>query len=119
MPEDIVEKARRKLEEHERQRQEAAQTIDLKDLVRKTRGLKSVYIDGYGELKYGSLTFSDLIEISKYQSNEERMVAIVYHMLKKAYPELTIEDVKSLPFNVSAKIIAALGKEEGFLTASS
>lgn len=119
MSEDIVERGRRKLEEYERRQYELTQTIDIKELVKRAKELRSVYIDGYGELKYGPLTFSDLVDISKYQVNEERIIMIVYHMLRKAYPDLTVEDIKSLPFDVSAKIIKALGKEMDFLIANS
>ncbi|MEM0010786.1 MAG: hypothetical protein QXT84_03725, partial [Candidatus Bathyarchaeia archaeon] len=76
MSEDIIERAKQKLEEYERRKHEIAQTIDLKELIRKTRELKSIFIEGVGEIRYGSLTFADLVELSKYQSNEERTIAV-------------------------------------------
>lgn len=119
MSEERIEEYRRRLEEYEKKQNKLSQSIDLKDLAKKTRELKSVYIEGLGELKYGALTFMDLVEVSKYQADEERAIAIIYHMLKKAYPDLALEDVRNLPFDVSSKIMIALSRDLSFLTATS
>lgn len=110
-----VEEYRRKLEAYEQQKQQAAQAVDLMEILRRSTEVKSVHVDGVGEVRYGALTFADLVEISKHQTNEERVIATVYHMLRKAYPELTIDHVRNMPFDLAAKILDALSRELNFL----
>jgi hypothetical protein len=75
-----------------------------------------VEVEGLGEIQYGVLTLADSLELSKYKNSEEKSAATIWLMLRKAYPELTLEDVKSLPLNAAAKIMTALTEDMGFLS---
>jgi len=75
-----------------------------------------VEVEGLGTIQYGVLTLKDSLELSKYLTNEERSAAMIWLMLRKAYPELTLEDVKNLPLDVAANIMTAITKDLGFLS---
>ncbi|MEM2177028.1 MAG: hypothetical protein QXN34_06850 [Archaeoglobaceae archaeon] len=116
MAQDIDE-MRKKIDEYVQKQAENAQLISIKELVRKAKELRTVYVEGIGTIQYGSLTLFELSEIAKCQTNEEKTIMTLYFMLKKAEPSLTLDDVKELPFDIVTKILNALSKEMRFLTA--
>jgi len=110
-----LEEYAKKLEKYEQEKAEKASKFDVKALIQSSQQLRSVEVEGLGVIQYGVLTLKDSLELSKYQTNEERSAAMIWLMLRKAYPELTLEDVKSLPLDVAANIMTALAKDSGFL----
>lgn len=116
MSSERIEEIRKKVDEYIQKQSESAQLISIKELLRKSRELKTIYIDGIGAIQYGSLTLPELSEVAKCQTNEEKTIMMLYFMLRKAEPSLTIDEVKELPFDVVTKILNALSKEMRFLT---
>jgi len=110
-----VEEYAKKLEKYEQEKAEKAAKFDVKALIESGRKVRSVNIEGLGEIQYGVLTLSDTLELAKYKTTEERSAATIWLMLRKAYPDLTLEDVKSIPIDMAAKIMTALSEEMGFL----
>jgi len=111
-----LEEYAKKLEKYEQEKAEKAAKFDVKALIQSSQQLRSVEVEGLGTIQYGVLTLKDSLELSKYQTNEERSAAMIWLMLRKAYPELTLEDIKNLPLDVAANIMTALAKDSGFLT---
>ena len=111
-----LEEYAKKLEKYEQEKAEKAAKFDVKALIQSGQQLRSVEVEGLGTIQYGVLTLKDSLELSKYQTNEERSAAMIWLMLRKAYPELTLEDVKNLPLDVAASIMTAITKDLGFLS---
>ena len=111
-----LEEYAKKLEKYEQEKAEKASKFDVKALVQSGQQLRSVEVEGLGIIQYGVLTLKDSLELSKYQTNEERSAAMIWLMLRKAYPELSLEDVKNLPLDVAASIMTAITKNLGFLS---
>jgi hypothetical protein len=110
-----LEEMAKKLEKFEREMAEKAKTFNPKELVKSSKEIHQIEIEGVGVIRYGVLTLADMLELNKAESNEERSFKILWLMLRKAYPELTLEDVKAFPMDVAAKILTALTADLGFL----
>jgi len=111
-----VEEYAKKLEKYEQEKAEKAAKFDVKALIQNSKQLRSVEVEGLGEIQYGVLTLSDTLELAKYKTTEEKSAAMIWLMLRKAYPELTFEDVKSMPIDVAANIMTAITKDSSFLS---
>ncbi|MEM3579478.1 MAG: hypothetical protein QXL54_04585 [Candidatus Bathyarchaeia archaeon] len=105
-----------KLAKYEAEKAQKAKLFNPKELVEKSRKIKSVYVEELGEVRYGVLTLADMFEVAKAQSNEERGAIILWLMLSKADSSLTLDDVKALPMDVAAKLLTVLTKDMAFLT---
>jgi hypothetical protein len=61
----------------------------------------------------------DMFDIAKETrddpSNEKRTMLIIHKMLGKAYPDLTLEDVKAMPLKVIPRLMQILNAESDFL----
>ena len=110
-----LEEMAKKLEKFEREMTEKAKAFNPKELVKSSKEIRQMEIEGVGVVRYGVLTLADMLELNKAESNEERSFKILWLMLRKAYPELTLEDVKAFPMDVAAKILTALTVDLGFL----
>ena len=118
---DKAEEYRRRLEAYEAEAAEAAKLFNPKELARKTNTMHSIEHPLLGTIRYGLLVYGDLAEIQrcieKYgESKEEVSTTMLWLMLRKAYPDLTREEVKQLPFDVATTLLSLLLKEAGFLT---
>ncbi|MEM1551331.1 MAG: hypothetical protein QXH03_01510 [Candidatus Bathyarchaeia archaeon] len=104
-----------KLARYEAEKEAKAKLFSIKELVEDSRKIRSVHVEGLGEVQYGVLTLADMFEVAKAKSNEERSAVILWLMLSKADKSLTLEDVKALPMDVAAKLLSALAKDMTFL----
>ncbi|MEM3646529.1 MAG: hypothetical protein QW334_00090 [Thermofilum sp.] len=64
-------------------------------------------------IRFGQLTAGELIEIQK-QPAEEQNYHIVYRMLKKAYSDITLENVKNMDGAAFVIIMEAMYKKTNF-----
>ncbi len=84
--------------------------FDPFEAVRDAKTVKMLRDEKLGVVKYGALTYKESRECSKIEDREERTVHIVWLMLKKAHPQLTREDVESMPVEKVARLSALLGE---------
>lgn len=85
--------------------------FDPKKLTEQSKAIHTIYVKPMGVVEFGILTFNDIMQIEeKSKSLTERGVGYLYAMLRKAYPTLTLEDVKSWDSNVVAELTLALQK---------
>jgi len=112
-----AEEFKRKLEEYEREKAEKSKVFDVREVVRSSREVRTLNDPELGEIRYGVLTVSDLLELSKVRDDAVRGLRMLHLMLKKADPELRFEDVKSLPMDVAARLMNALMEKENFFQA--
>ncbi len=111
-----VEEYKRKLEEYEAKQAEAAKLFNPKELARKASEIRTVKHPELGEIRYGVLVYGDFAELVKYgESREQMTITMLWLMLRKAYPDLTREDVANMPFDVATKLLTLLLQDSAFL----
>ena len=113
-PEGPAERGKRLFEKEEAEGRAAAKKFDPKMLVKKATERHMVR-DGDEEIYYYPLVLEDTADLSKAKTNEEYSTMMLFKMLGKAYPELTLEDVKKFPMGKGARILQLLTEAEGFL----
>jgi hypothetical protein len=83
--------------------------ITVKDILAVTSGLKSITIKGHGTMRYGELVADDFGGIFPYKEDPAEMNLRALHLaLKKADPELTVEQVRKIPMPAYTYLINAL-----------
>jgi hypothetical protein len=113
-PEGPAERGKRLFEKEEAEGRAAAKKFDPKMLV-KEASEKHMVRDDDEEIYYYPLVLEDTADLSKAKTNEEYSTMMLFKMLGKAYPELTLEDVKKFPMGKGARILQLLTEAEGFL----
>ena len=101
-------------EKEEQRDRELAKKFDPKMLVKKATE-KHMVRDGDEEIYYYPLVLEDTADLSKLKTTEEYSTMMLWKMLEKAYPGLTLEDVKKFPMGKGARILQLLSEAEGFL----
>lgn len=85
--------------------------FDPKRLTERSKAIYSVKVPTLGEVSFGVLTFNDIMQIEQESKTiTERGVRYIYAMLKKAYPDLSLEDVKAWDSNAVAELTLRLQK---------
>jgi hypothetical protein len=105
----------RVLEEYAEVAKRKAKLFDPKKLVEDSRAVRKVYDPDLGVIAYRTLTMEDLIEINKHESNEEKNIMSLYLMLRKTYPDLTLEDVREFGLDSVVKLLKIIVGPGGFL----
>jgi hypothetical protein len=67
-----------------------------------------------GEILYFPLLFEDMEEIRNAPSDEERTRVILFKLLSRAYPDLTLGDVRKFPLMKATHLLELIGRTEGF-----
>jgi hypothetical protein len=83
--------------------------FDPKEFTAECRRVRTLE-DEDGTIRYTVFTVGDAIEISKVTDPGERSLMIVFLMLKKANPGLTLEDVRAWPAMGFHRILQKLAK---------
>lgn len=102
--------------EDDAKRTAAAKVFDPKQLLERASKIRVVSHPTLGLLKYGELTLEDSFEINKGKTDEDKTVRSVYFMLKKAYPELKLEDICKLPLIEAAELLKYISEQPAFLS---
>ena len=92
-----------------------AKLFDPKKLVEDSRTVRKVYDPELGIITYRTLTLDDLAEINKTEANEEKNIVALYLMLRKTYPDLTIDDVREFGLDAVVKLLKIIVGPSGFL----
>ena len=111
-----AEVGRELFEKEDAAKREIAKKFDPKRLVQESGKMKSVFDEEEGEIKYYTLRMDDSEEISKVQSDDERSRLILFKFLAKAYPGLTLDDVKAFPLIKATRIVRLIYEAEGFFS---
>jgi hypothetical protein len=103
------------LEEYEKAKTQNKKLFDPKELVKDSRKVRTTSDPELGIISYKPLTFGDLEEINKAGSNEEKSILALYKMLKKAYPDLTMDDVREFGLDTVQRLLKLIVGPNGFL----
>ena len=92
-----------------------AKLFDPKKLVEESRTVRKVYDPELGLITYRTLTLEDLIEINKHETNEEKNIVSLYLMLRKTYPDVTLDDVREFGLDAVVRLLKLIVGPSGFL----
>jgi hypothetical protein len=103
------------LEEYEKAKTQNKKLFDPKELVKHSKVIRTINDPELGIIAYKPLTFGDLEEINKAGSNEEKSILALYKMLKKTYPDVTLEDVRDFGLDSVQRLLKIIVGPDGFL----
>lgn len=104
----MAEKYRTELEAYANEQAEAAKAFNPYELAKASNELRTVKDSVLGEVKYGIITLADLDILQpllqKAATEQEKSRATLWLALRKAYPELTLEEVQAFPLMEGARL---------------
>jgi hypothetical protein len=104
------------LEDYEAREHKKAEAFDPKELLCRSVIIREVLDTQSGKIiRYGNLVFEDLPAIMAAETHEEKSIVILHRMLKKAYKDLTLDDVKHFEFIEATRILALMSGGPSFL----
>jgi hypothetical protein len=86
--------------------------FDPKELIREASKVRKIVDPELGEILYHQLRLIDMDEINKSTDPKERIAMVVFKYLGRAYPDLTLEDLKVMPLNTASRILDLINKDE-------
>ena len=97
------ERLQRQAQEYESKLRERLGKFNINDVLRQAKDLRSVFVDGLGEVRYVLLTQADISEIAKKYADDahERNLQALFRSMSAADPEVTVEKLRALPYDVS------------------
>jgi hypothetical protein len=109
------EQYRQKLEEYEAEQAAKAKLFNPQELVKEAKTLRQKHHPKLGLVNYGVLTIDELFDLDKITEKDERSKAMLWMMLRKAYPDLTKEDVGRFPGVKAAELLKLMTQDADFL----
>ena len=97
------ERLKKRYEEYEDKLRERLGKFNINEILRRAKDLRSVFIDGLGEVRYVILSEADISEIAKQwpEDPRERNVQALFRAMAAADPEITLDRLRKLPYDVS------------------
>jgi hypothetical protein len=97
------ERLQRDAQEYESRLRERLGKFSIDEVLRQAKDLRSVFVEGLGEVRYVLLSEADISEIAKKYPDDprERNLQALYRSLASADPEVTVEKLRALPYDVS------------------
>ena len=113
-----AEEFERKIAEHEAEATQIARRYNPREACRRSTEILVVNDETLGEVSFGVLSISEFadLKLSEIKDENARIRRVVHAMLKKADPELTLEEVEAIPFDEFTILNGILGEAlPGFL----
>jgi hypothetical protein len=98
----------KKLAEFEKKTEEEAKLFNINNFLNITL---EKHVDGLGIVRYGHLSFGDIVKLNSISDDLERGVTAIALMLSKADNTITVEKVKALPAFIFKKLSDALAED--------
>lgn len=96
MSKEFKEKMERRIAREQEETEKAIKLFDPSELTRSSKTLREVYVPSLDRtVKFGVWTLNDNKELDKCQDPKEKGYVVLWVMLRKAYPELTLEAIKA------------------------
>ena len=109
----------KKLAENDAKGELAGKVFNPKALFERTQRLKEINDPVLGLIKYGELTLEDSFVFAPIQDPNERTLTVAYLMLKKAYPNVTLDMVRKMPLAEANAFMAIVAAQSCFLPQTS
>src|ERR1700690_2139488 len=93
------ERLQRQAQEYEARLRERLGKFNINEVLRQAKDLRSVFVEGIGEVRYVLLTEADISEIAKKYPDDprERNLQALFRSLAAADSEITLEKLRALP----------------------
>ena len=77
--------------------------FNINEVLRQAKDLRSVFVEGLGEVRYVLLSEADISEIAKKFPDDarERNLQALFRSLASADSEVSLEKLRALPYDVS------------------
>lgn len=97
------ERIQRKAQDYEAKLRERLGKFDINEVLRQAKDLRSVFVEGLGEVHYVLLSEADISEIAKKYPDDarERNLQALFRSMAAADSDVTLEKLRSLPYDVS------------------
>jgi hypothetical protein len=97
------ERLKKQYEEYEGKLRERLGKFDINEILRQAKDLRSVFVEGLGEIRYVILSEADISDIAKKWPDDarERNVQALFRSIAAADAEITLDKIRALPFDVS------------------
>jgi hypothetical protein len=97
------ERLKKQMEEYEAKMRERLGKFNINEVLRQAKDFRSVFVEGLGEVRYVLLSEADISEIAKKYPDDarERNVQALFRSLAVADPEVTLDKLRALPYDVS------------------
>ena len=97
------ERLKQEYAEYEARLRERLGKFSINEVLRQAKDLRSVFIDGLGEVRYVLLSEADISELARKHPDDprERNLQALFRSMAAADPEVTIEKLRALPYDVS------------------
>ena len=104
------ERLQRQAQEYEAKLRERLGKFNINEVLRQAKDLRSIFVEGLGEVRFVLLTQADISEIAKkYQDDaHERNLQALFRSMSAADSEITLEKLRSLPYDVSRALQEAV-----------
>jgi hypothetical protein len=97
------ERLKSQYDEYEARLRERLGKFSINEVLRQAKDLRSVFIEGLGEVRYVLLSEADISELAKKYPDDprERNLQALFRSMAAADAEITLEKLRALPYDVS------------------
>ena len=97
------ERLKKQMEEYEAHMQQRLGKFNINEVLRQAKDLRSVFVEGLGEVRYVLLSEADITEIAKKYPDDarERNLQALFRSLAASDAEVTLDKLRALPYDVS------------------
>jgi hypothetical protein len=103
-----VDEFMQRADDYDEEVKKKARLFDPKELLKKAQKIRKIEDPELGIICYGTLVSEDLVEINREKTNEEKGFVMLWIALRKAYPDITLEDVKAFELTDFTKLMKAI-----------
>lgn len=89
--------------EYEARLRERLGKFSIDEVLRQAKDVRSVFVEGLGEVRYVLLSESDISELARKYPDDprERNLQALFRSMSTADPQVTVEKLRALPYDVS------------------
>ena len=97
------ERLKKECEAYEARLRERIGKFNINEILRQAKDLRSIFVDGLGEIRYVLLSEADISELAKKYPDDprERNLQALFRSMAAADAEISIEKLRALPYDVS------------------
>lgn len=108
----------RRMADVEAEEAKTAKLFNPKDLLIDAKAIRQKVIPGLGLVNYSVLSFDEVLEVGAVEDKKEQSKAMLWMMLRKAYPDVKREDIGRYPSGKVVKLLELLKDTDDFLPAN-
>ena len=87
--------------------------FDPAEFIREASKVRKIVDKELGEILYHQLRLIDMDDVNKPTDPRDKVAMVLFKYLGRAYPTLTLEDLKTMPLNTASRILDLISKNEG------